>query len=174
MTMFPLVHFDAIDLRDCNRLLSKWGHSIGPINRPIGMALSHALYHEGQPVAVTVTSSLIRECVAGRADLGRHNTCELSRLCASRPDLCRVTLRLWREFVWSPMRERFPHAISYQDADRHTGNVYRFDGWENIGKSSSGTDQRSGRKGRNKVIWHWPKTGDATRTVKQERREVRS
>ncbi len=47
---------------------------------------------------------------------------------------------------------------SYQDADMHSGNTYRFDGWTRIGFSSSGTDIRSGRKGRRKWIWHWGQT----------------
>ena len=85
--------------------------------------------------------------------MGREECCELSRLCCERPDLCRVVLRLWREFVFPATGKHW--AISYQDAVAHTGNLYRFDGWVRLGKSRSGTDQRSGRRGRNKVIWGW-------------------
>ena len=46
-------------------------------------------------------------------------------------------------------------VVSYQDAVAHTGNLYRFDGWVRVGESRSGTDSRSGRKGRNKIIWGW-------------------
>ena len=49
----------------------------------------------------------------------------------------------------------YTHAISYQDADLHNGDTYRFDGWKREGYSSSGNDSRSGRKGRNKWIWVW-------------------
>jgi len=51
----------------------------------------------------------------------------------------------------------YPFAISYQDADLHNGNTYRFDGWKRIGRSKSGVDTRSGRKGRDKIIWLWQK-----------------
>lgn len=164
--LFPLATFDAISINEANRLLAEWGHAMGPLNRPMqGSLLScggdaaHALFHEGRPVAVVTTSNLIGSHVAGHPEMTRENTCELSRLCASRRDLCRVALRLWREFVWSPMSGRFPWAISYQDANLHKGDVYRFDGWEAIGASRSGADRRSGRQGRNKVIWRWPGKG---------------
>lgn len=162
MSLFPLVTFDSVSVDQANECLSEWGHKMGPINRPMngtvisgGGNSSHALRFEGQIVAVTVTSTLIRENVAGRTDLTRANTIELSRLCSSSPHLCRVALRLWREFVFRPLKHQF--AISYQDAKLHNGNTYRFDGWKEIGKSRSGTDTRSGRPGRSKVIWCFEK-----------------
>lgn len=162
MSLFPLVTFDQINLETANRLLVLWQHQMGPLNRPMnggllsgGGDVAHGLQFEGEFVAVTTTSSLIRENVAGFPHLNRSNTVELSRLCACRPGLCRVALRLWREFVFAPLG--IPWAISYQDHHRHTGDVYRFDGWTKIGASRSGPDRRSGRKGRNKRIWLWPK-----------------
>jgi hypothetical protein len=65
-----------------------------------------------------------------------------------------VALRLWREFVFPTLGYRY--AISYQDADLHNGNTYRFDGWKRlplIGRS--GPDSRSGRLGRRKYVWLW-------------------
>lgn len=110
--------------------------------------------HNGQIVAVATSSSLIRECVGGGLKhLTRQNTIELSRLCAARSGLCRVMIRLWREFVFPQLG--YEYAISYQDADLHTGNTYRFDGWKREARSRSGTDSRSGRKGRDKWIWVW-------------------
>lgn len=54
-------------------------------------------------------------------------------------------------------RERgYRWAVSYQDGALHSGNLYRFDGWVRIGRSRSSVDPRTGRKGRNKVIWGWP------------------
>lgn len=165
MSLFPLVHFDEIDLSEANQLLTAWGHRNGPINRPMngsvisgGGDTAHALFHEGQPLAVTITSTLICPNVAKHPELTRDNTCELSRLCAARTNLCRVAIRLWREFVWESIRDRFPNVISYQDVSCHTGNTYRFDGWENIGTSRSGTDRRSGRAGKSKIIWRWPRS----------------
>ena len=87
----------------------------------------------------------------------RDQALELGRLCAVRPDLCRVMLRLWREFVFPDLcrAHGFGGRSPTRNSALHTGNLYRFDGWQRVGKSSSGTDQRSGRKGRNKVIWGW-------------------
>lgn len=160
--LFPLVTFDEIPLADANRCLVEWGHKMGAINRPMngsvtsgGGDTAHGLKFEDKLVAVTTTSSLITPNVAGRPDLTRENTIELSRLCSSSPHLCRVVLRLWREFVFRPLH--WPFAISYQDSKLHTGATYRFDGWKEIGKSRSGTDTRSGRPGRSKVIWCFEK-----------------
>lgn len=108
----------------------------------------------GSPVAVTVTDGLVRECVATRQDLTRDNTIELARLCAASPVWCRVALRLWRECVFPQTGKRY--AISYQDEALHTGATYRNDGWRKIVEHArSGTDARSGRKGRSKTIWLW-------------------
>lgn len=85
----------------------------------------------------------------------RANAVELSRLCAERKHLCRVALRLWREFVFPALSADV--AISYQGADLHTGATYRFDGWQRAAYArAGGDDPRSGRKARNKWIWIWP------------------
>ena len=138
-----------------NNCLRAWGHKMGALERGNESGVHYALMHEGRPVAVAMTSGLIRECVGGgNRHLTRENCMELSRLCAERPGLCRVALRLWREFVFPKLGVE--NAISYQDADMHNGNTYRFDGWKRIGDiARSGTDQRSGRNGRNKWVWHW-------------------
>lgn len=47
--------------------------------------------------------------------------------------------------------------MSYQDADLHNGHTYRFDGWERVGYSHSGNDYRTGRRGRRKWVWLWPR-----------------
>jgi antitoxin VapB len=156
---FP-VTFEAIDRNELNACLSAWGHRMGPVRRPTG-GWSHGLRHGGGLVAVAATDVLMQPRVAG---LGRHEAVELSRLCASRPDLCRVALRLWRAFVFPALvAERgYRWAISYQDAAAHSGNLYRFDGWARIGVSRSGTDRRTGRPGRNKVIWGWREAAPST------------
>jgi len=157
--LFPLLWFDEIALDDANALLAAWEHKMGAVERPNGYAVCHALVHRSEPVAVTVSSTLIRlNAGAGLKHLTRDNTVELSRLCASRSGLCRVALRMWREFVFPSLG--FKHALSYQDADLHNGATYRFDGWARAPRiSSSGTDQRSGKKGRRKWLWVWPPTG---------------
>jgi antitoxin VapB len=152
---FPLVRFEPIASDLCNALLDRWGHKMGPLARPFP-SQAHALYHVSDPVCVVTHSCLIAPHVAdGLGVLTRENTIEVSRLCAVRPGLCRVGLRLWREFVFPALG--YPWALSYQDADLHSGNTYRFDGWERVGFSHSGSDKRSGAKGRNKWIWIWPK-----------------
>lgn len=155
-SLFPVGAFDTISLEDANTLLVKWGHRIGPLKRGKQRAWCHALFHNGRPVAVTMASYLIRQRVGGGlGHLTRENTVELSRLCAERPGLCRVALRLWREFVFPDLP--FEAAISYQDADMHNGNTYRFDGWRRSPeRADSGPDTRSGRPGRRKWVWVWP------------------
>lgn len=154
--LIPVATFEPITLDEVNACLLAWGHKMGPIERANIAGVHHGLRHEGRLVAVASTMTLIRECVGGgNQHLTRDNCCELARLCAERAGLCRVALRLWREFVFPQLG--YSDAISYQDADMHSGNTYRFDGWERIGFSSSGTDSRSGRKGRRKWIWRWPR-----------------
>lgn len=157
-TAFPIALLQECSLHEANALLLAWEHKMGPLNRPkSGDPGCHVLMAGAAPLAVTTTSTLIRLGVGAgyREILTRENTLELSRLCAARPGLNRVMLRLWRELVF-PVLGR-PYAISYQDADIHNGNTYRFDGWLRLGYSrSGGIDQRSGRRGRNKWIWGWP------------------
>lgn len=152
--LFAFVAFQAVTLEVANECLTAWGHKMGPLNRGNQGAICHALVHEGRPVAVTTASNLIAPVVGGGCQwMNRENTIELSRLCASRGGLCRVALRLWREFVFPSLR--FDFAVSYQDADIHNGNTYRFDGWKRLGRARSGTDTRSGRPGRDKWVWAW-------------------
>jgi len=154
LNFHPLCSFEEIELEQANACLAAWGHKMGPVVRGNNYSKCHALFHEGRPVAVTTTHTLIRQNVGGGlAQLVRSNTIELSRLCAERPGLCRVALRMWREFVFPVLG--YPYAISYQDADEHNGNTYRFDGWKRLAYSRSGKDSRSGVKGRNKWVWGW-------------------
>jgi hypothetical protein len=162
--LFPMVSFEAVELREANRMLTDWGHKMGPCERGNQRGWSHALFHAGNPVAVTIAATLIRERVGNAHHLTRENTIELARLCAARPGLCRVALRLWREFAFPAMGYQF--AMSYQDNDLHNGNTYRFDGWQKVARSVSGRDTRSGREGRDKSVWQYPpntKSSDAGR-----------
>jgi hypothetical protein len=152
----PLLLFDRIETDEANELLVKWEHKMGPINRPFP-SQAFALYHLNRPVAVAIHGCLITSSVAGSSGINRDNAIELARLCADRRGLCRIVLRMWREFVFVTLRRRY--AVSYQDADLHNGNTYRFDGWKRIAYSRSGSDARSGRKGRNKWVWVWEKPG---------------
>lgn len=117
-------------------------------------AAGRGLFHDDVPVAIVATDRLIRERVAG---FDRTQAIELSRLAAARPDLSRVVLRLWRAFVFPAICADggYAWAVSYQDAALHTGNLYRLDGWVSVGRSRSGVDKRTARRGRSKVIWGW-------------------
>jgi hypothetical protein len=152
----PLASFERISEEELNRCLVAWEHKMGPLRRPMHKPDCYGLMHHGEIVGVIASSSLIPQELCG---LTRENTIEVSRLCASRPGLCRVVLRLWRELVFPAMG--YEYVISYQDEHLHTGATYRFDGWRVLTRTRSGTDQRSGRKGRSKTVWVWQKT-DAT------------
>lgn len=152
--LFPFVSFEPITLAKANDCLTQWGHKMGPCVRGNSRGWSHGLLCEGNLVAVTVTAFLIRNAVGNAPGLDRSNTIELARLCAVRSGLCRVAIRLWREFVFPELG--YQYAISYQDSELHNGNTYRFDGWQRISRSRSGTDSRSGREGRDKWVWLWP------------------
>lgn len=157
LSFAPVAQLQAITPSEANACLRAWKHRMGPIERRPEYGLwCHALLHEGRAVAVTTTSTLIRDHVGGGLEhLTRDDTIELSRLCAAQPGLCRAMLRLWRELLLPSMPGAT--AISYQDAVMHRGDVYRFDGWaRSPRKSRSGTDQRSGATGRAKWIWVWP------------------
>lgn len=150
---FAPVIFEPITRDELNAHLVLWGHRMGEVRRPT-RGWSHGLRYKGRLLAVVSADTLIRERVGG---LTRFDAIELSRLCAARSDLCRVALRLWRSFVFPAIAAArgCRWAISYQDAALHSGNLYRFDGWVPLGRSRSGTDSRSGRPGRRKVIWGW-------------------
>ena len=151
----PIARFEGITLAQLNEHLVEWGHLMGPWKRPTFRGgWFHGLFHHDTCVAVTAAGDLIRERCAG---FDRSTAVELARLCAARPDMCRPMLRLWRAFVFPSLCavHGWSWAVSYQDAVAHTGNLYRFDGWVRLGDSRSGTDSRSGRKGRSKVIWGW-------------------
>lgn len=145
-----IMHVDQIELEDANKALVKWEHRMGACNRPNADIWSHGLFMHNELVAVAVTAGLIRETCAG---FTRAEAVELARLCSSRDDMNRMMLRAWRVAVFPAYGH--PWAVSYQDEALHSGNTYRLDGWIQIGRSRSGTDSRSGRKGRSKTIWGW-------------------
>lgn len=151
---FYSVAFRIASLDEVNQCFVEWGHKMGPVLRGNQQGVNHVLTHAGNPVAATSAHSLIAPNVGGgHKELTRENTYELSRLCASESGLCRVALRLWTKFVFPTLGMQF--AISYQDADLHNGQTYRFDGWRRGGYARSGKDTRSGRPGRNKWVWIW-------------------
>lgn len=157
LSFAPIAQLQTIRQDEANACLVAWDHRMGAITRPAEFGLwCHALIHQERPIAVTVTSTLIRTHVGGGlGHLKRETTVELARLCAVRRDLNRAMLRLWRELILPALP--YPNAISYQDAVVHSGDVYRFDGWaRSPRRSRSGTDGRTGAIGRDKWIWVYP------------------
>lgn len=159
MLIAPVAHIDAIRRDHANRLLLAWGHRMGAVNRPVyAIDASHALFHHGEPVAVAVAGDTVRE-VVGQTGIRRDQCIELVRLCAARRDLCRPMLRLWRELIYPQLAtlHRRQVAVSYQDEALHSGDLYRFDGWADLGRAGGGgRDQRTGRAGRRMKVWGWP------------------
>ena len=82
--LLPLVTFAQIDLERANACLVQWGHKMGALARGHQAGTHFALYHDRRPVALAMTSTLIRECVGGGLNhLTRANTCaRYSRWCA--------------------------------------------------------------------------------------------
>lgn len=159
----PLVSYGIIDDVLADEMLRDWGHWLGGCNRPYGRQ-SFGLVLGGRVLSVAVSASL-RWPVAGYA---RDRVVELARL-ASHPrhaDLTRVCLRLWRKVAaaeWRPRYWKVDAYVSYQDAVRHTGNIYRFDGWTLAERRRGGVTGRNARGGRRKYnpknVWVW-KLGD--------------
>lgn len=155
MLIAPVVHVDAINRDMLNDCLAGWGHRMGPLRRPVYMnEWLYGLFHNGECVAVAAAAQLIGTHAGG---LSRSEAFELARLCAVRPHINRGWLRIWREFVAPAIARQhgYRFVISYQHKTMHSGNLYRFDGWQRIGESRSGSDKRSGRRGYSKVIWCW-------------------
>ena len=108
---------------------------MGGCNRPFGRQ-SFGLQIQGLGlVSVAVSAST----VVGRcADYDRQEVVELARL-ASHSGHCwasRVCLRLWREIApvaWADQYWPVKALVSYSNNARHTGNLYRFDGWKRWG-----------------------------------------
>lgn len=138
MQLLPAVAGVEADMDDVNRLLVEWDHSLGACNRPFEQR-GHALLIDGEPVAVTVSASIVSTTCGGDP---RRGLVELARICRhpDRPWATRPMLRLWRE-VFAHQFASWPvhTAVSYATPGR-TGEIYRHDGWERVGpvKPSSG------------------------------------
>lgn len=164
--LFGMVSFSPVDLAEANVMLEMWGHKMGGLHRGNQGAWCHALTHEGEAVGIVTASTLIMPRVGGAGWLTRENCVELSRLAASREGLCRVVLRLWREFVFPSLGYKW--AVSYSDNAIHRGELYRCDGWQKVAQARSGTDTRSGRPGRKKSVWVWPRKDIPLPNVKDQ------
>jgi hypothetical protein len=132
VNLFPMVAFDMIDNELADAALHDWGHWLGGCNRPFGRQ-SFGLYLQGELLCVAVSASTVNARCGG---LNRNEIVELARLCShpEHRDLTRVGLRLWRKIAADCWREYWPvHSyVSYSNAVRHKGDIYRFDGWTKV------------------------------------------
>lgn len=164
LDLFPAVSFDRIPDAQADDLLVKWGHWLGACNRPFGRQSFGLAIADVGIVSVAVSCSTVNERCAG---FDRAKIVELAR-CASHPDhrwATRVSLRLWREIAprfWSETYWPVIAVVSYSNAARHTGNIYRFDGWTKFGRTKAGvagkTWQRSSGSGKiieAKDVWFY-------------------
>ena len=105
------------------------------------------------------------------AGIPRKQIVELARLCAhpDHRDMTRVALRLWRKTAcaeWS--REYWPVTayVSYARKDLHTGDIYRFDGWERAKDArasvvTAGSHHSTPGPIHAKSVWVWRLTEEA-------------
>lgn len=157
MTLFPLAAFDRIDRQMSDARLVAWGHYLDVCDRPFGLQ-DFGLFVKGELVSVAVSASTVSATCAGRP---RLTIVELARLC-THPQYrwaTRLCLRLWREIAPEEWRREYwpvAAAVSYQSAVRHTGNIYRFDGWTKVASTagSGGGGTYSTKKPREpKDVW---------------------
>jgi hypothetical protein len=91
--------------------------------------------------------------------------------------MTRVALRLWRktaaaEWYFWPVRA----YVSYANAIRHTGDIYRFDGWKKAGEVKGGTATARGKRVvyEPKSVWVYRLAAKAPRRWRvTRRRQVR-
>jgi hypothetical protein len=138
----PICGVYPMDVDEANTLLVTWGHRLGKCHRPFGQQ-AFCLRVQGQPISLAISASIVSATVA---EYVRQRVVECARLC-SHPQASwanRLMLRLWRE-VCAPL---WPYwsvdaLVSYSQNAHHSGNLYRFDGWqryaENCGSSGGGS-----------------------------------
>ena len=157
MLFEPLVSFDLIDREEANECLDRWGHRMGPINRPTYRApIDFGLREMGELQGIICCDTLIRETCG----FTRRDAFELSRMCAAAPRINRALIRLFTEFAQPAVARAWgtPWVVSYQNAKMHKGNLYRFDGWLRLRETSGGADPRAAAStvsAQKRVIWGW-------------------
>ena len=156
----PAVGVYPVTVAQANELLMHWGHKLGACERPFYSEAFALLVHQ-RPVAVAISASVVGQPVAG---FRRYEVVELARQAACEPWANRVMIRLWRE-VCAPAWKCWPvkAAVSYSHNGMHSGDLYRFDGWEKVredcGSSGGGTWSSPRAKGDpmhgRKTLWIW-------------------
>jgi hypothetical protein len=155
----PISGLYPITLGEANDFLIKVEHDLGPVHRPF-RSEAFGLELDDRLIAVAVSASIVHGPVAGYE---RQEVVELARLGWTERWVGRIMLRYWRE-VCGPRWANWPvkAAVSYSNR-RHTGDLYRFDGWRKVrddaGSSGGGawsrkryaTEAAFGKK----TLWCW-------------------
>lgn len=150
----PIGGIYPIGIAEANHALELWKHKLGPVNRPFRQE-AYALDIDGRLISVAVSASAVNHAAGYR----RTQIVELARLASCEPWANRVMLRLWRE-VCAPRWACWPvlAVISYSKNAMHSGDLYRFDGWEKVSddcgssgggtwsKPRGGTEPKAGKK----------------------------
>lgn len=155
MSLMPLATFDFIDEHEANRACERWGHYLGACERPFRQQW-FGLFKDRELVSVAISASTVGATCGG---YDRRRVVELARL-VTRPDArwaTRVCIRFWRE-LGAPQWGLWPvdAVVSYSDKTRHSGHIYKFDGWTKVADvpGSSGGGTWSGEKERTpKAVW---------------------
>jgi len=154
--LFPLVAFDVIEDAEADDALTRWGHWLGPCDRPFGRQ-SFGLFVAGELVSVAVSASTVNAVCGGWP---RMKVVELARQ-ASRErgsPFTRVCVRLWRELAPKCWATYWPveAVVSYANKTRHLGDIYRFDGWTKVADVPSGVAGGGWNRGKRydaKSVW---------------------
>jgi hypothetical protein len=157
--LISIASFGLCEHDEASDALTRWKHFLGPCDRPFGM-ISYGLWWESDLVGVAISASTVNGACGGYE---RKEVVELARLCCHPQyrDLSRVILRLWRKAAFTDWEKYWPVTayVSYANAIRHTGNLYRFDGWTKIADVRGGTagGNRAGTKTYEpKSVWTYP------------------
>jgi hypothetical protein len=161
-SLFPLAAWGRCDNAQADAALSAWGHWLGPCNRPFGRQ-SFGLWLVGELVGVAVSASTVNRTCAGYR---RQECVELARLCShpSHRDLNRVALRLWRVTAaeeWAARYWQVKALVAYSNRLRHSGDLYRFDGWRKAAEVPGGVAGGNWTRGKRydpKAVWVYPLT----------------
>ena len=163
--IFPLITFDLIPNEVADERLKEWGHWLGGCNRPFGRQ-SFGLSIEGDVLSVAVSASTVNATCGG---VPRQECVELARLCSApaHRDLTRPALRLWRKIApvaWTRKYWPVRALVSYSNAIRHKGDIYRFDGWKKVADvrgSTGGGNWTQKKTMEPKAVWVFDLRGAA-------------
>jgi hypothetical protein len=156
-SLFPLACWDRLPDHEADAALLAWGHWLGACARPFGRQ-SFGLWLAGDLVSVAVSASTVTATCGGYP---RGEVVELARLCShpDRRDLTRVALRLWRVTApaeWTAAYWPIRALVSYANALRHKGDLYRFDGWQKVADVPGGVaggGWQQGKRYERKSVW---------------------